>query len=164
MNPGIYEEENYKTTVLLNLVRQMVGKSDELTQTRLKNSVLGMMNYNARLDVVDSDGRDAMSYAILHNNMDFAEFLIANKVEGNLKTDLRDVAGKTAAHLVVNPLPFGSYENRVLLKKLSDAGYQMDVQDSQNKTPSDYAKHQGTGVLHKELCQILGVPEDLPKR
>ena len=139
LNPGIYEGENYKTTVLLNLVRQMVGKSDEAAQKRLRNAVLGLMNYGASLDVLDSDGRDVMSYAILHNNLSFVEFLCANRFEGKLKNTVKDVAGKTAAHLVVVPLPFGSYENRAILQKLSAAGFQMDEQDSQGKTPLDYA-------------------------
>lgn len=100
---------------MLNLVRQMVGKSEEAEQKRLRGVVLGMMNYGASLDVLDSDGRDVMSYAILHNNFSFVQFLIANKFEGGLKNSLKDVAGKTAAHLVVDPLPFGSYENSTIL-------------------------------------------------
>lgn len=115
LNQGPYDGENYKTTVLLNIVRQIVGQSDERAQKRLRNTVLGMMNYGASLGTVDSDGRDVMSYAILHNNLSFVQFLIDNRFEGGLKNTLNDVAGKTAAHLVVDPLPFGSYENSGIL-------------------------------------------------
>lgn len=61
--------------------------------------------------------------------------------------DLQDKHGKTHAHLVVNPLEYGSFENEQILQDLYDAGYDLNQKDSQGKTPLDYAKLQASGLM-----------------
>ena len=65
----------------------------------------------------DSDGRDAMMYAIRRNHVDLCQFLI-NNIDKGLVINHQDKDGKSAIHHVVNPVQYGSFENVELLEKL----------------------------------------------
>lgn len=51
----------------------------------------------------------------------------------------QDKAGRSAAHYVVNPIAFGTFENLEILKKLHEAGYDLSLKDNQAKAPIWYA-------------------------
>jgi ankyrin repeat protein len=105
------------------------------------------MQNGATLDIPDSDGRDAMSHAVMSNNIALVKFLIENRRGGKLIIDCRDRGGKNAVHLLVKPCKFGSFENAPLLEDLTKAGYTVDLVDSSGKKPIDYARDQMSGVL-----------------
>lgn len=80
-----------------------------------------------------------LAHAILANNVKLVEFLIGTDAR-DLDIGLKDLGGKSAVHLVVNPCEYGSYENVQILQALADVGYPLNLSDSDNKTPSHYAK------------------------
>jgi len=124
---------------------------------------MGLLEFGARLDVADSDGRDAMAYTVMSNNLALAELLINNREAGGLDPKMQDVAGKSAVHFVVNPVLFGSYENTHLLAKLAEAGYDLQARDANGKEPIEYAMEQQSGVLLKKLKQLTNRPK-LPEQ
>jgi len=67
--------------------------------------------------VIDSHGRDALMYAIMHNDLELVKFILNNKERGLIK-NLTDNDGKNAIHYVVNPAKFGSFENVEILNTL----------------------------------------------
>lgn len=96
-----------------------------------------------------------MTYAITSNNINIVEFLISQK-KHQLDVDFRDWHKKSAAHYVVNPSTFGSFENTEMLEELHEAGYRLDLKDDQGKTPLDYAKDQRSGKLYKTIMRLTG--------
>jgi len=117
---------------------------------------MGLLTQGARLNVTDSDGRDAMAYAVMSNNLALVEFLISNREAGDLDPQVQDAAKKSAIHFVVHPCPFGSYENTRILAKLAEAGYELQARDTNGKEPIEYARDQQSGVLLKKLAQLTG--------
>ena len=67
--------------------------------------------------MTDSHGRDALMYAIMHNDLELVRLLLHNK-DKNLIPNHTDNLGKNAIHYVVNPAKFGSFENTDLLNAL----------------------------------------------
>lgn len=100
-------------TLLINVIRQETRFFDIM-----KHNIIGLMEHGAKLNVVDSDGRDPCDYAIMQNNEDLLKMLLDNAKSGNINKSCQDKAGKSAAHYVVNPIKFGSYENVNMLKLL----------------------------------------------
>jgi ankyrin repeat protein len=130
-----YDKSVYKTTILINLVRQLAGSGDKQDEERLTASLIGLLQRGARFNISDSDGRDAMAHAILNNNLGLVKFLIANRQLGLLVSNVQDHAGKSSAHFVVNPCKFGSYENVQILEELGAAGHELGCHDSAGKQP-----------------------------
>jgi hypothetical protein len=56
--------ESYNCSILINFIRQAGSKTDlKLLMSNLKC----LIDLGARLDVIDSSGRDAMMYAVMQN-------------------------------------------------------------------------------------------------
>jgi len=51
------------------MVRQLVDSGEEEDEARLVANLRGLLQRGAKFNVHDSDGRDAMSYAVLSNNL-----------------------------------------------------------------------------------------------
>ena len=66
----------YRCTPLINLLRQ--NPKNEV----MRQNLIGLIEFGARLDVVDSDGRDPIMHAIITNNAMVVKILLENK--GNL--------------------------------------------------------------------------------
>jgi hypothetical protein len=54
-------------------------------------------------------------YAVSNNAVELTHILLAQK---GINVQQKDALGKTVVHYVVNPLPYGSYENVKLLELL----------------------------------------------
>ena len=159
--PAFTEEEvddmNYKTgktdyrcTILIHTIRQNAKFKDIM-----RKNILGLFQHGVTLNIVDSDGRDAMMHAIILNNKDLVQLLLDNKDQGQLNLSIKDKSGKTPVHYVVNPIKFGSYENVEILQLLFKAGYNVNVKDNDNKAPIQYAQEQESGVLLNEFIKML---------
>eukprot|EP00928_Gymnodinium_smaydae_P028747 TRINITY_DN2184_c0_g4_i1.p1 TRINITY_DN2184_c0_g4~~TRINITY_DN2184_c0_g4_i1.p1 ORF type:complete len:2013 (-),score=327.29 TRINITY_DN2184_c0_g4_i1:1732-7770(-) len=68
----------------------------------------------------------------------------------------QDSLGRSAVHCCVKPLPFGSFENDVMLEALIKAGVPAGLRDAHGQTAADLASEQRSGKLAKCL-QTLGV-------
>lgn len=62
--PEIAFGESYKCSILINFIRQ-AGSTTDLKL--LLSNLRCLIDYGARLDVIDSLGRDAMMYAVMQN-------------------------------------------------------------------------------------------------
>lgn len=111
-----------------------------------------LFEFGGRLDVIDSHGRDALMYAIMHNDLELVKFILNNKDRGLIK-NLTDNDGKNAIHYVVNPAKFGSFENVEILNTLLtlDNYFDLNQKDKSGKTPLDYAFLQESGTLSNFL-------------
>ena len=78
--------------------------------------------------------------------------------------DHRQLNGRTAVHVCVNPLGFGSYENVKILRKLHNSGFDLNARDAQGKTPLDYAMEQDSKIMAKEICTLLNMRVDFSLR
>lgn len=74
----VESQDPYICTILINLVRQMASAKEEDDQKKLHQGIMGLLQYGARLNAVDSDGRDAMAYAVMNNNVALVELFIKN--------------------------------------------------------------------------------------
>ena len=92
--------------------------------------------------MTDSHGRDALMYAIMHNDLELVKFLINNKEKGLLRNHT-DNEGKNAIHYVVNPAKYGSFENVTMLNALisTNSFFDLNQRDKDGKAPLDYALH-----------------------
>lgn len=59
--------------------------------------------------------------------------------------DKRD--SRSLIHYIVDPLPFGSFENEDLLRQALAAGFDPCIRDAKGLTPYEYALKQKSGVL-----------------
>jgi ankyrin repeat protein len=110
---------------LINLLRQ--NPQGEV----MRNNLIGLIEYGAKLDLVDSDGRDPIMHAIIKNNVMVLKMLFENKKTLKFNTSGQDKAGKSAAHFVINPIRFGSYENVEILQLLHQYGFNLNMKDVQ---------------------------------
>lgn len=157
-----YDSDQYKTTISINTVRQLIKSGTPGDEATLLENLQGLLKQGAKLDVSDSDGRDCMAYAIMANSLQLVRFLIVNASVGRLRGDNQDRAGKSSAHFVVNPCKFGSYENVQILRALAEAEHSLNMTDAAGKKPIDYTRLQESGILLKELAKLIN-REDLIK-
>lgn len=76
---GSYQPEGkYFTTPLINVIR-LNQENDVQCQ-----NIMGLMEYGAKLNIVDSDGRDPLMHAIMNNNVKVVKMLLDNKKTGLL--------------------------------------------------------------------------------
>jgi ankyrin repeat protein len=121
-----------------------------------------LIKYGAKFDGIDSDGLNVLDHAIMKNNESLVNWLLNN--QRGLVIDHRQPNGRTAVHMCVNPLGFGSYENVNILRKLHNSGFNLNARDSQGKTPLDYAMEQDSKVMAKEICKLLNTRVDFSVR
>lgn len=81
-------------------------------------------------------------YLAMRNHSNTFNFIldILKDNNHNVKKDNVDlIYGKSFIHYIVNPLPFGSYENKTLLKKALEFGFNAQIKDKNGNTPYYYA-------------------------
>ncbi len=155
---GSYDVKGqYYCTPLINLMR--LNPQNEV----MRNNLIGLIEFGAKLDVTDSDGRDPLMHAIMKNNEMVVKMLLENKKQLNPILNLQDKAGKSHAHYVVNPVRFGSYENVEILKLLHKYKFDLTLQDSQGKQSVHYASEQESGVMLSELARLLERQDQLAR-
>lgn len=120
----------YYCTPLINLLRQ-----NPQNET-MRNNLIGLIEFGAKLNITDSDGRDPVMHAIMKNNAMALKMLFENKSKLHLNVQGQDKAGRSAAHYVVNPVRFGSYENVDILRLLHSQGFNLNLKDAQGMTPA----------------------------
>lgn len=69
--------------------------------------------------------------------------------------DKRD--GRSLIHYIVDPLPFGSFENEELLRKALAAGFDPCIRDAKGLTPYEYASKQKSGLLKIVFEEFVGL-------
>jgi ankyrin repeat protein len=163
---GIYEEpsygdETYKCTPVIHAIRH-----PSIERDNIKLVLKDLLGSGADAGIQDSDGRDALTHAVIRNHTNTFNFILDSFGEEKkeavpLKKDSIDSKGKTLIHHIVNPLPFGSYENAEMLKRAIDEGFAAKSRDNDGLTPYDYALKQESGVLRKvfEECGIKAPDE-----
>lgn len=146
------DDKNYKCSILINIVRHA-----SIDMEFMRPNLQCLFEFGAKLSVVDTHGRDALMYAITHNDLELVRFLLNNK-EKDLLRNHTDSEGKNAIHYVVNPAKFGSFENVTILNALINTNnfYDLNHRDKNGKTPLDYALLQESGVMADILQSKLG--------
>lgn len=127
----------------------------------MRNNLIGLIEFGAKLNITDSDGRDPVMHAIMKDNTMALKMLFENKSNAHINLHGQDKAGKSAAHYVVNPVRFGSYENVEILQLLHKQGFNLQLKDAQKMQPAQYASQQESGVLLKELAKLVGMEQQL---
>lgn len=123
----------YYCTPLINLLR--LNPQGET----MRNNLIGLLEFGARLDIVDSDGRDPVMHAVIKDNEMVLKMLLENKKALKVNLQGQDRSGKSVAHFVVNPIRFGSYENREILRLIHRSGFDLQLKDVNQNTPAYYA-------------------------
>jgi len=120
----------------------------------MRNNLIGLLEFGAKVDITDSDGRDPIMHAIMKDNEMVLKMIFENKKALKLNTDAQDKAGKSAVHYVINPVRYGSYENVEILRLLHQQNYNLELKDSHGQSPAYYASQQESGVMLKELAKL----------
>lgn len=146
------DDKNYKCSILINIVRHAA-----IDMEFMRPNLQCLFEFGAKLSVIDSHGRDALMYAIMHNDLELVRFLLNNKENGLLRNHT-DNEGKNAIHYVVNPAKYGSFENVTMLNALisTNSFFDLNQRDKDGKAPLDYALHQESGVMADALQSKLG--------
>ena len=146
---GSYDPKGeYLCTPLINLIRQ-----NPQNET-MRNNLIGLLEFGAKVDITDSDGRDPIMHAIMKDNEMVLKMIFDNKTQLKLNTNAQDKAGKSAVHYVINPVRYGSFENLEILRLLNQQNYNLELKDSQGQSPAYYASLQESGVMLKELAKL----------
>lgn len=129
------DDKNYKCSIIINIIRHAA-----IDMEYMRPNLQCLFEFGAKLNVVDSHGRDALMYAIMHNDFELVRFLLNNKDNGLLRNHT-DNEGKNAIHYVVNPAKFGSFENATILNALinTNSFFDLNQRDKDGKAPLDYA-------------------------
>ena len=111
----------------------------------------GELNGNFSIDSVDGLGRTCLMKAIIMNDISLVEFLLRL----GAGVDVCDLDGKTVIHYVINPLPYGTYENTKILDILIKSGAPINQKDNFGHTPLYYAKTEQTSMkLYNHLISL----------
>ena len=99
-------------------------------------------------------------YTAMRNHLNTFNFILdtiedQNKNFDTIVKDNVDKHGKSFLHYIVNPIPYGSYENAEMLTRAIEVGFKTDHKDRLGKTPYDYACEQQSGVLKKIYDDIV---------
>jgi ankyrin repeat protein/predicted DNA-binding WGR domain protein len=137
----VFLHEQRKITPLIYCIKQLNKKLAEL--------ILATADVNA----ADDQGRTPLMYAVSENAMELIDMLLKKK---GIDVNKKDSQGKNVVHYVVNPLPYGSYENVALLELLHKRKAELDVKDNSSKAPLYYASLQDSKKLFNSL-RALGV-------
>ena len=137
------------------------AQHNSLSRDKMLTTFRTLLKYGAKFDKTDSNGLTVLEHAIMKNNEDLVAFILANKEAGIVVNHHEPIQGRTAVHICVKPLAFGSYENVKILGLLHEHGYDLNARDNQNKTPMDYAMEQDSKLMAKELCKKLQTMVDL---
>ena len=78
-----YDKKEYKTTVLINMVRQLLKKKNVEDEKLLLSNLSILFKHNIDINLTDSDGRDAITYAIMNNSVETIRYLIKNSKKIN---------------------------------------------------------------------------------
>ena len=106
-----------------------------------------MIELGANINLPDGQGFSPLIHGIRKNKFDRVVSMVTNF---KADTKFTDNNRCTVIHHVVRPRQFGSYENVEMLNFLiNKADY--NAQDSQHKTPLDYARQQQSGRLAEVL-------------
>ena len=60
-----------------------------------------LIRKGSRFDVLDSDGHDAIHYAVLNNDTELVKMIETSHDKNGLVVDLKDALGNTAVHYCV---------------------------------------------------------------
>ena len=150
-------KRDYRCTIMINYAQHNSLKMEHMIET-----FQTLIKYGARFEGVDSDGLTVLDHAIMKNNEALVTWLLAN--QRGLVINHRQPDGRTAIHICVKPLGFGSYENVKILRKLHNSGFDLNARDNTGKTPLDYAMEQDSKVMAKEICTLLATHVDLSLR
>ena len=110
-----------------------------------------LVDEGVSVNETDDDGYTPIIYAIKENATKLFKFLLA--LPGT-DTKQKDKQGKTPVHHVVNPLPYGSYENTKILEALANAGFDLNEKDNDGKPPIYYAFLQDSGRMVDKLKEL----------
>jgi ankyrin repeat protein len=64
--------------VLINMVRQLLKKKNVEDEKLLLSNLSILFKHNIDINLTDSDGRDAITYAIMNNSVETIRYLIKN--------------------------------------------------------------------------------------
>ena len=134
-------QKTYKCSLLLFIIRNMLKRSISKTGVEIFTSpppLLNSLNFSlesnlqyfykkliqngASINQKDSNGREALIYAVLENNFPILKMLCqdgGNRIDKNLV----DINGKSLVHYCVSLNNFGSYENKEMLNYLLDNNF-----------------------------------------
>jgi hypothetical protein len=122
MMMGLEEEkkngdgDKYMTTCVIHAIRHESKERDNIKE--ILKILLPLVNPSAQ----DSYGRDAFMYIAMRNHVNTFHFILdqldnckqINQFSKIVKDNV-DILGKSLVHYIINPLPYGSYENAALL-------------------------------------------------
>ncbi len=152
-DPKDPDEEAPATTLLVHAVR---------CRKQPVISALLSAPYPINLNEVDAEGKTAIMYAVIENDLELLQLLLEpvstrNDVSVDLSVASR-YEGWTALHYVVRPHRFGSYENVDMLNLLAKHTKTVDLKDAHGRTPSFYAHLQDTGKMLDALNRCGAAP------
>jgi ankyrin repeat protein len=158
-----YGALEYQCTPVIHAIRH---ESKDRTNIRIVLKTL--LDKGANPNAQDSLGRDALMYCVTRNHANTFDFILSSvsKSDEEIKenkgaqlkldsVDKRD--GRSLIHYIVDPLPFGSFENEELLRQALAAGFDACIRDAKGLTPYEYALKQKSGVLKQVLEELVGL-------
>ena len=117
-----------------------------------------LLDCGCSLQETDSKGRNAFMYAISNNDTELVKALLT---EGTLDMSQKDTEKRTALHHVVQPLPYGSFENTTILELLLRQSQDPHAQDAYGVTAYQLAYLQRSGRM-LEVFRSLNILEATP--
>lgn len=147
------EGDRYRTTCVIHAIRHESKNRDNI------KNILKILLQHANFGLQDSDGRDAFMYTAIRNHMNTFNFILDVLKEhaqdqALFRRDNVDIFGKSVVHYIVNPLPYGSYENVSMLKKAVEVGFKHDIPDREGRTPYYYACQQKSGLMKAAFIEL----------
>ena len=70
-----------------------------------------LIDLGANMDLVDSEGKSPLMYAVMSGDKRLVEWFVAKYASNEYNVNQQDLMGKSVAHYIVSPLPFGTYDN-----------------------------------------------------
>lgn len=155
-----YGALDYHCTPVIHAIRH---ESKDRTNIRIVLKTL--LDKGADPNAQDSLGRDALMYCVTRNHANTFDFILSSFSKpdeeskgAQLKLNSVDkLDGRSLIHYIVDPLPFGSFENEELLRQALAAGFDPLIRDAKGFTPYEYALKQKSGVLKNVFEEVIGL-------
>jgi len=138
--------ENKEELIVTPLIYAIMRENDTLWLNL--NRFLSM---GCSVNGKDSFGRTPLMHAVRMNDKSLVDILLRHDKQEKIDREAVDEMGKSVIHHLINPCPYGSYENVEILNLLAKKNFKLNIKDCDKHTPLFFAFQQDSGRLSKAL-------------
>ncbi|MFI3244772.1 MAG: ankyrin repeat domain-containing protein, partial [Akkermansia sp.] len=125
------------------------------TEAKNKDMIILLLEAGANVDLKNNHLSSALTTAVLNNNIDLLELLLAKKPNQDVLYKMRDMSDGSLLHVACVTLNVFNRSDTSAVKLIIDEGYDTQRPDANGKTPLDYLPDTLRPEIEKYIEELL---------